>query len=352
MNARDRIVSTLERKPVDRIPVDVWLTPEVLASLFQHTGETDEYELYQKLGVDKIAWVFPGYNSESYDPNDSDGMDPWGVPTIKVKSGLATYQEYGTPPLGLMDEPEEIDQHPLWPDPDKFNYAAAKATAQRARDYGFATIGPWVSHYEIYCHMRGMENALMDMIAEPEFVEATLERIESIQTTMIERFLTELGDLIDIVFISDDLGTQESQLMSLDVWQQHLQPRLTRWCELIHKHGKKVLFHTDGASRSFVDPLIHCGVDILNPIQHICPGMERAGLNRDFGDRVIFHGGVENQHVLPHGTVEDVRKEVITCLETLGAGGGYIPCSCHNIQAGTPPENVIAMIEAVQNWKP
>ena len=91
-------------------------------------------------------------------------------------------------------------------------------------------------------------------------------------------------------------------------------------------------------------------LDILNPIQHICPGMERGPLGDDFGERVIFHGGVDNQHVLPFGTVEDVRREVIACLETLGGHRGYIPASCHNIQAGTPPGNVVAMIEAVHGW--
>jgi uroporphyrinogen decarboxylase len=80
--------------------------------------------------------------------------------------------------------------------------------------------------------------------------------------------------------------------------------------------------------------------------------MERRALKKDFGDRLIFHGGVENQHALPHGSADDVRKETLTCLETLGAGGGYIPCSCHNIQAGTPPENVIAMLETVHGWNP
>jgi uroporphyrinogen decarboxylase len=199
--------------------------------------------------------------------------------------------------------------------------------------------------------MRGMEEALMDVVAEPEFLDAALDRIEAIQSAMLDAFFSELGDLIDIVFISDDLGTQESQLISLNQWRRHLQPRLVRWCEQIHRYGKKVLFHTDGASREFVGPLIESGVDILNPIQHICPGMDRANLNKDFGEKVIFHGGVENQHVLPHGTVSDVVSEVITCLETLGKGGGYIPCSCHNVQAGTPPENVVTMIETVQNWK-
>lgn len=352
MTSRERIAAVLNRQPVDRIPVDVWLTPEVLTSLLQHLGESDEYALYRRLGVDKIAWVFPGYGAEKFDPNDSAGRDPWGVPTHQVRSGLATYQEYGEGPLAAFVDPAQLDDYAWWPDPEKFNYTAAKRLAERAREFGFATIGPWISHFEIYCHLRGMENALMDVVAEPVFLDAALDRIDAIQTQMLNRFLTGLGDLVDIVFVSDDMGTQESQLISTAAYQRHFKPRLKRWVDLIHGFGKKVLFHTDGAAREFIPHLVECGVDILNPVQHVCPGMDRAALKRDFGRQIIFHGGVENQKVLPRGTVADVRREVIACLETLGSGGGYIPSSCHNIQAGTPVENVVAMIEAVHAWQP
>jgi uroporphyrinogen decarboxylase len=152
-----------------------------------------------------------------------------------------------------------------------------------------------------------------------------------------------------MVFISDDLGTQESQLLSVPAFEAHLKPRIRRWCELIHRHGKKVLFHTDGASCPFLPHLAECGVDILNPIQHVCPGMETDALQRDFGGQFIFHGGIENQQVLPRGSVAEVRDEVRRCVETLGRDGGHIACSCHNIQAGTPVENVLAMIETVRD---
>jgi uroporphyrinogen decarboxylase len=351
MTSHERILATLSRQPTDRVPVDVWLTPEVLAALRRHVGESDEFTLYRKLGVDKIAWVFPGYGTEKFDPNDSAGRDPWGVPTHRVQSGLATYQEYGEGPLAGYAEPAQLADYAYWPEPSRFNYAASRELAQRARTFAFATIGPWISHFEIYCHLRGMENALIDVVAEPEFLEATLDRIEAIQTRLLERFLTELGGLIDIVFISDDMGSQESQLISTAAYQRHFKPRLKRWVDLIHQHGQKALFHTDGAARAFVPHLIECGVDLLNPIQHVCPGMDRAALKRDFGQALIFHGGIENQKVLPFGSTDDVRRAVRTCLQTLGAGGGYIPSSCHNIQAGTPPENVIAMIETVHAWK-
>lgn len=345
MRPYERVLATLKREPVDRVPVDVWLTPEVLDSLRDHFGEEDAFTVYQKLGVDKIVWVFPEYDTGHHEINPNEGRDLWGVPTVKVQSGSANYEEFGEGPLADFMDPGDLDDYPLWPTPDRFDYQGAKEKARRAREYGFATIGPWISFFEVYCHMRGMENALMDVVAEPEFLEATLDRIEAIQTKMLDRYLREMGELVDIVFISDDLGTQESQLMSTAAWVEYLKPRVARWCDRIHAAGKYVLFHTDGAARDFVPHLVECGVDILNPIQHVCPGMDRVGLKRDFGDKLIFHGGIENQRILPYGTVDEVRQEVKTCLETLGAGGGYIPCSCHNIQAGTPVENVIAMVE-------
>jgi len=350
MTPRERILSSILRQPVDRPPVDLWLTPEILDDLRRHTGERDELAVFQALGLDKIVWVFPGYGGAGrFDPNEGEGKTMWGVPTRMIRAGKATYQEFGAPPLGGMDDPAQLAGYPDWPDPERFDYEAAASWAARARDCGFATIGPWVSHFEIYCQMRGLEYALMDVIAEPDFLVAALDRIDAIQTSMLERFLSRMGDLIDIVFISDDMATQQSLLVSPDAWNTFFRERLRRWCDLVHSHGKKVLFHTDGAARPLVPGLIECGVDILNPIQHICPGMDCGSLARDFGSSVAFHGGVDNQGVLPFGTPEDVRRETLSCLDTLGCHGAYICCSCHNVQAGTPVENILAMIETVRS---
>ena len=347
MTPHERILAILNRTPVDRIPVDLWHTPEVLESLRKHTGLQDAFEIYRQLGVDKIAWTGPAYQTRPIEPGESRARSMWGALTHTVKSGAATYEEVLESPLANFTDPSQLEDYPFWPEADKFDYEAGKTNARRAREFGFATIGPWISHFEIYCQMRGLENAMMDVIAEPEFLEAALNKINQVQTAMLERFLAEMGDLIDIVFISDDMGSQESLLISLNAWDRFLHERVTGWCKLIHRYGKKAMFHTDGAVRDLIPRLIDCGVDILNPIQHVCPGMDMKGLKKDFGDSLIFYGGVENQSVLPNGTRAEVESETSACLNDLGSGGGYICCSCHNIQAGTPVENILGLIETV-----
>lgn len=351
MTPKERILATINRKPVDRAPIDLWCTPEVLDSLRKYTSLKDEMAIYNKLGIDKIVWVFPGYGGRFFDPNDSGEITMWGVPTRRVRAGLATYQEYINPPIANYIDSYQLADYHFWPDPDKFDYKGAKELAKEARIWNFATIGPWVSHFEIYCQMRGLENAMMDTLLNPDFLDATIERIDAIQTVMLERMLTELNEELDLVFISDDMGMQDSLLISLESWETHFKCRLKKWCDLIHSYGKKVLYHTDGAISPLIPGLIECGIDILNPIQHICPGMDRDNLKKLYGKDLIFHGGVENQHVLPLGTVQDVIDETRQCLDTLGKDGGYICCSCHNIQAGTPVENILAMIDTVKTYR-
>ncbi|MFN2285687.1 MAG: uroporphyrinogen decarboxylase family protein, partial [Anaerolineae bacterium] len=113
----------------------------------------------------------------------------------------------------------------------------------------------------------------------------------------------------------------------------------------VHEGGGVVFTHSDGAIRPVIPDLIDIGMDVLNPIQWRCKGMEREGLKRDFGDQIIFHGGMDNQQTLAFGSVDDVVEEVKTNIAILGAGGGYVIAPCHNIQAISPPENIVAMYE-------
>ena len=357
MDPRQRVLAVLQRQPVDRLPIDLWHTPEIGEMLRAHCGVSDDLAMYKALGLDKIVWVFLDYKTDlggragaqsGAGAESAGGRTMWGVPLKYVQAGEAHYAEFGEAPLAGYDTPTALDRYPHWPTPDRFDYDAARERAQTAAQ-DFAVIGPWVSCYEIYCQMRGLEQALIDLLENPHLVDAALERIETIQTEVMKRFFTLAGQYLDLVFISDDIAGQQSLLMSVAMWRRYLRPRLLRWCDLIHAHGLRVFYHTDGAARPLLSPILDCGVDVLNPIQHACPGMELTELKQEFGRRVIFHGGVDNQRVLSRGTADQVRDETRRCLATLGAGReGFICCSCHNVQPGTPLENVLAMIATVQ----
>lgn len=356
MTPRERVLAVLERHPVDRLPVDLWHTPEIAAALRRHFGVTDDLAMYRALGLDKIVWVFMDYIGDAgtragaqsgAGAESAGGRTMWGVPLAEIQAGAAQYAEFASAPLAGYETPASLDSYPWWPRVDGFDYGTAERAAELAARE-FAVIGPWVSLFEIYCQLRGLEQALVDLVENEPLVEAALDRIESIQTSMMQRFFQRARKHLDLVFVSDDIAGQQSLLMSPAAWQRHLQPRLKRWCELIHAHGLRVFYHTDGAARPLLRSILDCGVDVLNPIQHACAGMDRAELKREFGHRVIFHGGVDNQSVLPRGTPDQVRAEVHACVRTLGAGReGYICCSCHNVQAGTPLENIFAMVDAI-----
>ena len=357
MTPKERVLAILNRQPVDRLPVDLWHTPEIAAALRNHFNVAEDFAMWRALGLDKIVWDFMDYRTDAGERAggqsgagaESGGTRTmWGVPLKEIQAGEAHYAEFGSAPLADFNTAALLDQYPWWPKVERFNYDAAVALAQKASS-DYVVIGPWVSFYEIYCQLRGLEQAMMDLIENPELVEAILDRVEAIQTEMMKEFFARAKGHLDLVFISDDIAGQKSLLMSPRLWQRHLQPRLKRWCDLIHAHDLRVFYHTDGAARPLIKPILDCGVDVLNPIQHACPGMDLAELKTEFGSRVIFHGGVDNQSILPRGTVAQVRAEVNNCLRTLGAGReGFICASCHNVQAGTPLENIFAMVETVQ----
>jgi uroporphyrinogen decarboxylase len=354
MKPRERILAVMNREPVDRIPVDLWHTPEVVDMLCTYCGVKTEFEMWQAMELDKIAWNFMEYISPEGESAGAQvgaqsvgNRTMWGVPVKDVQAGAALYQEFTDPPMAGY-KVEDVEDYPYWPDPDHFDFDGADALARKYAPH-FAVIGPWVSFFEIYCQLRSIEQGLMDLALHPDLVEATLDRIEAIQTEMMHRFFQRSADVTDLAFISDDIGGQNGLLLSPRMWRRHLKPRLKRWCDLIHSYGITVFYHTDGGVGPLIPELLECGIDVLNPIQHACPGMDTAELKKLYGDRIIFHGGIDNQTVLPFGSAEAVRQETRTCMETLGAGNeGYIVCSCHNVQPGTPLENILAMVETVK----
>jgi uroporphyrinogen decarboxylase len=129
----------------------------------------------------------------------------WGVPLRQIQAGEAHYAEFGAAPLSGYDDPASLGAYPWWPRVDRFDYDGAVALAERAsRDY--AVIGPWVSLFEIYCQLRGLEQSMMDLGESPELVDAILDRVEDIQTEMMKRLFARAHGHLDLVFVSDDIA--------------------------------------------------------------------------------------------------------------------------------------------------
>jgi uroporphyrinogen decarboxylase len=202
----------------------------------------------------------------------------------------------------------------------------------------------------IYKDLRGMQQAYLDMIENPDMVHYCLDRLFDFCYENTTRIYEQLPNQVTFSYIAEDFGGQEHLLFSADMIKEFFVPRMKRMIDLAHRSGVYAFFHSDGAIREIIPTMIEAGIDILNPIQWRCQGMERDRLKQDFGHQVVFHGGMDNQYTLAFGSVEEVCAEVMTNIELLGAGGGYIMAPCHNIQVVSPPENIVAMYETAYEY--
>jgi uroporphyrinogen decarboxylase len=157
---------------------------------------------------------------------------------------------------------------------------------------------------------------------------------------------------VDLAFTADDIAGQRGLLLSLDMWERFIKPHHRRLNRAIHEFGVKVIYHSDGAVTKAVPGLIDMGIDVLQALQFSARGMDPGALKQDFGDRLCFEGGVSVQTTLPFGTVDEVRGETEKLITVLGRSGGYILGPSHAIQAGTPPENVLAMFDTALGYYP
>ncbi len=235
-----------------------------------------------------------------------------------------------------------------WPEPEEWDISHLLDECRQRRDYPIL-LGSY-EPFLLYCRLRGMEQAFCDLVENPLLAEAILDRIHWIHESLLSKCLNQVAELIDFLWVGEDLGTQDSLLLSPAVFRRFLKPRLASMISLAHSFGVRVFFHSDGAIRPLIPELLEIGIDVLNPIQWRCRGMDRRELARDFGSQVVFHGGVDNQRTLPFGTPEDVRNEVAENIAIFREGKGYIVAPCHNLQPNTPTANILALYEAVAEF--
>jgi len=283
----------------------------------------------------------------------SDFIDSWGGGQREITPGDWFP---GIHPLAEAQTVEDLDLSRNWPDmSDPTRIAHVAETSRRLREENeFAILAtPWLLFpFERAIAMQGMEVFLMNMAAKPDFARALLEKIATYCKQLMGRFLEELGDNVDMIKIGDDLGTQESLMISPRMYREMLKPVHADFISFIKSRTKaKVFFHSDGDVTPLIDDLIEIGVDILNPIQTSAGSMsDLPSLKKRFGNNMVFCGGIDSHHVLPHGSVEDVRQEVRRVMQILGPGGGCMMGAVHTVMNDVPPENVLAMVDAVEEF--
>lgn len=339
MTGKERWLAVLRREKPDRIPLDYWGTPEATDRLCRYLG-CDFDEAARRLHIDQPFSVEGRYIGPPLDGN----TDIFGIQTQPIDYGTGVYLEAVNAPLAAYASVEEIEANYSWPSADWWDYSHLPEEVKGKEDRIIR--GGGSEPMLVYKRLRGEQQAFMDLLTNPEIVQFCLGKLFNLAYQNTLRIFEMIPGAVSITYVAEDLGGQNGLMYSPEQIHTYLFPGMKRMMDLTKQHGSHVFVHTDGAVRDIIPDLLEIGMQVLNPIQWVCPGMEREGLKRDFGDRVIFHGAVDNQRVLPFGSVEEVRKEVIENICTLGAGGGYILAPCHNIQAVTPPENIVAMYEA------
>ena len=273
----------------------------------------------------------------------------WGIRARKIDAGLAHYDdEIAFAPLEGADR-GAIDRHP-WPSCDDFDYSALADHAQQRDPEALNAIRVVGGNpVEVYTWMTGMEEAMTNLVAAPRLAQAAMDRIVSFFEEHLSRQLEAIGRDVDIVFMADDLGGQHGPLISREMYRELIQPFHRRLNAHAHRLAPDaiVAHHSDGSVSALLDDMIDAGVDMLEAVQVECAEMEPAILKQRFGARLRFQGAISVQQLLPRGTPAQVHAGCRELIATLGAGGGYIPAPSHAVQAGTPAENIDAMLEAV-----
>jgi uroporphyrinogen decarboxylase len=372
----------LSHRNPDRTPVDFLAVPEIWELLAQRldisSAPLDESqfvdpaweELLRRLEVDCRVISYDQFCAPPSSAFAAGGRTEWwkvqsrstparmwrwigedGIATeifgrrFKVQTNsLGSYEE-NIPSLAAAESLADIQAH-RWPDPNWWDFKPVKSVIRdmnRAKPCHIRFRMGAV--FELAWQLRGMENFLTELAIDPPIPTYMMERITDIIAEVTRRLLVEAGDDIDMVYFYDDIGGNQSLLISKKMWRTFVRPCHQKLIEVAKRHNKQVMYHTDGAVRPLIPDLIEMGVDVLNPIQPGAAGMEPIGLKRDFGGQLSFHGGVDIVGLLPNGSPADVREAAKQLVRDLGQDGGYIMAGSHHIQCDTPLENVFALYE-------
>lgn len=348
---RERVLAAIKGGKPDRVPVDFGANAGTLSRLKSELGCSSHAELLARLNVDIVDLrdvAAPRYcgpvPKETVRP---DGVKEnfWGWRTRVMQTPTGPEECFCEFQLQHCDTLDELAAY-RWPSPDWFDFG--DFSQQVAQWDDFAIMATGASVFQHVSFLRGQDRLLMDMAAEPELAEFVMDRFTDFYVEYYDRMLSAAKGRIDILRIADDIGMQDRLLIGPEQFDSFVAPRLKRIVAMAHEHGAKVMFHSCGAILPLIDRLITFGIDILDPLQAAAKDMDPSVLKEQFGARICLHGGIDTQHLLPHGTPEEVNREVRRRIAVLGAGGGYILAPCHVLQTDVPTANILAMYEVAR----
>lgn len=371
MEHRERFHRAVNHQKTDRAVFDLSGNPQTRVD-YQQTKDA----LAAELGLEGPAVYLTSnhfLDERILTALDIDTRSVGGMPTpdtshVREEGGVA-YDAFG---IGyrMMDGRAEICYSPLrdctmsefeayeFPDPAKISqqqqldqWAKDAEWLHTQTDYAVIAEHPVLGVFELGCWMFGFDDYLYRLIAEPEMVQAFSERWLAYQKEVIRQYYGALGPYIDATTSGDDFGTQRAQFMSTGTFDEMIAPYLKERIRYTKQFTKAYYqHHTCGCVFDLIPSLLDCGIDILNPIQPGVFKMEPERLKETYGDRLAFWGGIDTQDLLPHGSVEDIRKAVWHVLSVLDVNGGYILAPAHTIQYDVPARNLIAMYQSAKAY--
>ncbi len=316
------------------------------------TVHPDE-ELLQHFDID-FRWVIPHWvGVKGSDKSGQKGYyDMWG----SRFDYMDDYYAFMEAPLKNATSLEDIENYD-WPDPN--NPAMFEGLREQAKywyehtDYVIGADGIKGGILQSCLWIRGYEQFFMDLAGNKEFAEALLDKVLELFKQMYTNYFNEVGEYVQLVYITDDVGTQNSLLVSPRMFRKTIKPKFEVFIDYLKRLAPhvKVMYHTDGSVLPLIGDFVEMGADILNPIQTSTKGLDDTkALKEQFGEQIAFHGAIDVQKVLPNATPEAVKQEVARRIRDLGPNGGYICAPCHNLSYDIPPENVAALFEAAKKF--
>lgn len=412
MNSRERVLAAIAHKQPDQVPVDLGSTPSsgisaiAYSNLLKAIGRTDLpvqiYDVVQQLaqldmsiidrfGVDVLD-IGRAFNTEEKDwhetilANGDKAFYPIHFNPVKQADGsYHCYDEDGKRLLALMPQgatffdqsyfpyingfPENYDTldeemgrilwsryvHSPWDhtqDPDFWKTLREKTLQLRASTDKALMIVCGCNLFEWGTFLRRMDNFLMDLLCEPDQVARMLDQLLERHLATLAKVCDSVGDIVDIIRFGDDLGMTSGPFMDVDTYRSLFKPRHKQLCDYVKTHSQMHTFiHSCGSISSLMPDLIEAGIEIFNPVQTNARQMEPEFLKKEFGqDCTFWGGGVETVGTLNNGTSEQVREQVLERLEIMSAGGGFVFNTVHNILPDVPPQNILAMFDAVKEF--